>query len=188
MIILSLFWEFLKIGLFTFGGAYGAIPLIRQTVLAQGWMTEEMFSNVIAISESTPGPIMVNSATYIGASQAGVPGAAVATLGVVLPSFVVILLVCLLFAKAIKHPTVKAILKGIKPCVMGIILATGVSLALEIITGLPGEFSLDLPSALLLILLSAIAFFYAKWTKKELSPILLIALAAVFGVIFFGIL
>ena len=186
MILLSLFWEFLKIGLFTFGGAYGAIPLIRQAVLSQGWMTEEMFTNIIAVSESTPGPIMVNSATYIGASQAGIFGAAVATLGVILPSFVVILLIAWFFAKAVKHPTVQAVLKGIKPCVMGVILATGISLALEITTGLPGKLSLDFASILLLVLLISVSAIYRRWKKKELSPILLIIFAATLGIILYG--
>lgn len=186
MILLSLFWEFLKIGLFTFGGAYGAIPLIRQAVLSQGWMTEEMFTNIIAVSESTPGPIMVNSATYIGASQAGIFGAAVATLGVILPSFVVILLIAWFFAKAVKHPTVQAVLKGIKPCVMGVILATGISLALEITTGLPGKLSLDFASILLLVLLISVSAIYSRWKKKELSPILLIIFAATLGIILYG--
>ena len=186
MILLSLFWEFLKIGLFTFGGAYGAIPLIHQAVLSQGWMTEEMFANILAVSESTPGPIMVNSATYIGASQAGVFGAAVATLGVVLPSFVIILLISVLFAKAIQHPTVRSVLKGVKPCVMGVILATGIALVLEILTGLPGAFSLDFLSAILLFLLVFASVLYRKWKKKELSPILLILLAAILGIILYS--
>ena len=83
MIYLQLLGEFLKIGMFTFGGAYGAIPLIQQSVLGQGWMDEAMFANIIAVSESTPGPIMVNAATYVGNLQGGVPGAAIATLGAV---------------------------------------------------------------------------------------------------------
>lgn len=187
MIILSLFWEFLKIGLFTFGGAYGAIPLIRQAVLSQGWMTEEMFANILAISESTPGPIMVNSATYIGASQAGVLGAAVATLGVVLPAFIIIQLVARLFAVAIKHPSVRAVLSGIKPCVVGVILATGVSLALEILTGLPIHFNPDIISGVLLVLLIGITFLYSKLRKKAISPITLIVFAAVLGIFLYGL-
>ena len=182
MILLSLFWEFLKIGLFTFGGAYGAIPLIRQCVLTQGWMTEEMFANILAVSESTPGPIMVNSATYIGASQAGILGA---TLGVVLPSFVVILLISVLFAKLVKHRAVQAVLKGVKPCVMGVILATGFGMVLEILAGLPGRFLPDIPSILLFFLLLSAVIFYPRLRKKPLSPILLIVLAALLGIVFY---
>ncbi|MBE6944166.1 MAG: chromate transporter [Ruminococcaceae bacterium] len=185
MILLSLFWEFLKIGLFTFGGAYGAIPLIRQSALSHGWMTEEMFSNILAVSESTPGPIMVNSATYIGASQAGILGAAVATLGVVLPSFVVIILISVLFTKLVKHPSVQAVLKGVKPCVMGVILATGIYMALEALAGLPVAFSPDIASILLFFLLLSALILYPRLRKKPLSPILLIVLAAGFGILFY---
>ena len=94
MILLELFLGFLKVGCFSFGGAYFAIPLIRETVLSHGWLTDDAVSYMIAVSESTPGPIMVNMATYVGSSQAGFLGALVATTAVVLPSFLVILLVC----------------------------------------------------------------------------------------------
>ena len=93
MIYLDLFLGFLRVGLFAFGGAYGAIPLIRDVVLSYGWLTDEALTYMIAVSESTPGPIMVNLATYVGSSQAGFLGAVIATLAVVLPSFVIILLV-----------------------------------------------------------------------------------------------
>ena len=185
MIYLSLFWEFLKIGLFTFGGAYGAIPLIRQCVLTQGWMSEEMFSNILAVSESTPGPIMVNSATYIGASQGGILGATVATLGVVLPSFVIILLIARLFSRSIRHPAVHAILRGVKPCIMGVILATGFLMALGILTGIPGDVAIDLPSLLLFAILVSISLIYPKLRKKPLSPILLIVLSALLGILLY---
>ena len=85
MIYLSLFWAFLRVGCFAFGGGYGAIPLIRDVVLSNGWMSDESLANMIAISESTPGPIMVNMATFVGSTQGGVLGALVATFAVVLP-------------------------------------------------------------------------------------------------------
>ena len=93
MIHLDLFLGFLRVGLFAFGGAYGAIPLIRDVVLSYGWLSDEMLTYMIAVSESTPGPIMVNLATYVGSSQAGLLGSFLATLAVVLPSFVIILLI-----------------------------------------------------------------------------------------------
>ena len=185
MILLSLFWEFLKIGMFTFGGAYGAIPLIQQCVLTQGWMSKEMFANILAVSESTPGPIMVNSATYIGASQAGILGATVATLGVVLPSFVVILLIAVLFAKAVKHPAVRAVLNGIQPCIVGVILATGFAMVLEILFGIPGAVAPDLTSAALFVLLLGVSLLYTCLRKKPLSPIVLIIFAAALGVLLY---
>ena len=93
MIYLDLLLGFLRVGCFAFGGAYGAIPLIRDVVLSYGWMDDDALAYMIAVSESTPGPIMVNLATYVGSSQAGLPGAILATLAVVLPSFIVILLI-----------------------------------------------------------------------------------------------
>ncbi len=126
MIYLELFWGFLKVGCFAFGGAYAAIPLIRDVVLSYGWLDDEMLSYMIAVSESTPGPIMVNLATYVGSSQAGFAGALLATSAVVLPSFVLILLIMVVLKSVLKNRYVQAALSGLKPCVIGIILATGV--------------------------------------------------------------
>ena len=103
MIYLDLFLGFLKVGCFAFGGAYGAIPLIRDVVMSYGWLRDEMLTYMIAVSESTPGPIMVNLATYIGSNQAGFLGAVVTTLAVVLPSFLIILLVTALLKTALKN-------------------------------------------------------------------------------------
>ena len=123
MIYTELFLGFLKVGCFAFGGAYGAIPLIRDVVLSYGWLSDEMLTYMIAVSESTPGPIMVNMATYIGSSQAGFFGAVLATLAVVTPSFFIILLITALLNNVIKNPYVQAVLRGMKPCVIGIVLA-----------------------------------------------------------------
>ncbi len=98
-ILIDLFFTFAKVGLFAFGGAYGSIPLIRDVVLSYGWISEDMLTNMIAVSESTPGPIMVNLATYVGSSKAGILGAIFATFAVVLPSFIVILIVTALLKK-----------------------------------------------------------------------------------------
>ena len=126
MIYLELFLGFLKVGCFSFGGAYGAIPLIRDVVMSYGWLDDEMLTYMIAVSESTPGPIMVNLATYVGSNQAGFAGSAIATLAVVLPSFLIILLVTALLKTALKNRYVQAVLRGLKPCVIGVVLATGI--------------------------------------------------------------
>ena len=125
MILIDLLIGFLKVGFFAFGGAYGAIPLIRDVVLSYGWLSDERLTDMIAVSESTPGPIMVNLATYVGSSQAGLPGALVATLAVVLPSFFIILLLTVLLKTALKNKYAAAVLGGLTPCVIGIVLATG---------------------------------------------------------------
>ena len=104
MIYFDLILGFLKVGCFAFGGAYGAIPLIRDVVLNYGWLTDEELTYMIGVSESTPGPIMVNLATYVGSTQAGLPGGILATLAVVLPSFLIILLITAILGTVIRHP------------------------------------------------------------------------------------
>lgn len=187
MIYVSLFLTFLKIGMFAFGGAYGAIPLIQESVLARGWMDEAMFSNMIAISESTPGPIMVNAATYIGNSQAGILGAAVATLGVVLPSFMIILMVTALFRGCLKQKRVQAVLKGIKPCLMGVIFATGAFMAIKNMFPAGEENSFDITAAIILGVLAAVSIFAKQIKAREISPVVLIVIAGVVGSLLYGV-
>ena len=185
MILWELFIGFLKVGCFAFGGAYGAIPLIRDVVLSCGWLDDEMLTYMIAVSESTPGPIMVNLATYVGSSQAGLAGSVVATLAVVLPSFLIILLVTILLKTALKNPYVQAVLRGIKPCMIGIILATGLFMMLKNGAVLQdGEFLLR--PVILTLLLGAVYFGSRKIRKGGISPILLICLSAVAGIAMYG--
>ena len=185
MIYLDLFLGFLKVGCFAFGGAYGAIPLIRDVVLSYGWLDDEMLTYMIAVSESTPGPIMVNLATYIGSSQAGFFGAVLATLAVVLPSFVIILLVTALLKNALKHKYVQAALRGLRPCVVGIVLATGLYMVWGNCFGKGLNITLDISAALVTSLLVISMIGYKKMVKKKLSPILLIVIAAAFGCIIY---
>ncbi len=183
MIYLNLFLGFLKVGCFAFGGAYGAIPLIRDVVMSYGWLNDEMLSYMIAVSESTPGPIMVNLATYIGSSQAGFSGAALATLAVVLPSFLIILLITALLKTALKNKYVQAILRGLKPCVIGIVLATGIYMVLKNCFGTVSDVTVNLHAIIITVLLFALSAGYKRLKKKKLSPIGLIILSAVLGII-----
>ena len=183
MIRLDLFIGFLKVGLFSFGGAYGAIPLIRDVVLAYGWLEEDMLTYMIAVSESTPGPIMVNLATYVGRSQAGMPGALIATTAVVLPSFVIILLVMTLLQRLLKNPYAQAVLWGLKPCVIGIVLATGVYMIAQHCAGGSGG-AVNVPATVMTSLLAGVYFGSRKLRKAGLSPIGLIVLSALSGIIF----
>ncbi|MCQ2504729.1 MAG: chromate transporter [Saccharofermentans sp.] len=185
MILLDLLIGFLRVGLFSFGGAYGAIPLIRDVVLEYGWLTDEQLSTMIAISESTPGPIMVNIATYVGSSQAGILGAAVATLAVITPAFVIVLLIMNILKNALKNEYVKAVLDGLKPCIIGIVLATGSYMVLENIVKKTESIVLDWKSLILSVVIVAIMIVYKMLTKKKISPILLIVIGAVCGVIVF---
>ena len=186
MIYLDLFLGFLKVGCFAFGGAYGAIPLIRDVVMSYGWLSDEMLTYMIAVSESTPGPIMVNLATYIGSSQAGFPGAVVATLAVVLPSFLVILLVTALLKTAMKNKYVQAVLRGLKPCVIGIVPATGVYMVLKNCFGTISAVTLNIRAIVITVVLIASILGYKHFKKKNLSPILLIVLSAATGIIVYG--
>ncbi|MBR0139828.1 MAG: chromate transporter [Firmicutes bacterium] len=186
MMLLELFAGFLKVGCFAFGGAYGAIPLIRDVVLSYGWIEDEMLTYMIAVSESTPGPIMVNLATYVGSLKAGLAGSLVATAAVVLPSFLIVLLITALLKTLLKNPYVQAVLRGLKPCIIGIILATGVYMMVK--NGLVSEGGALLVRPLALTaVLSALYFGSRKLKKGGISPILLICCAALLGIAAYGI-
>ena len=187
MIYLDLFLGFLKVGCFAFGGAYGAIPLIRDVVLSYGWLSDEMLTYMIAVSESTPGPIMVNLATYIGSSQAGFLGTVIATLVVVLPSFLIILLVTALLKTALKNKYVQAVLRGLKPCVIGIVLATGIYMVLGNCFGTITAIKVNMQAIIITALLVASMLGYKHFVKKKLSPILLIVISAATGMLVYGI-
>ena len=185
MILLELFLGFLKVGCFAFGGAYGAIPLIRDVVLFYGWLDDEMLSYMIAVSESTPGPIMVNLATFVGRSQAGILGSVTATLAVVLPSFIIILLVTALLKTFLKNPYVQAVLRGLKPCMIGIILATGVYILFK--NGIViRDGTLMIRPLLLTLVLGLIYYGSRKIKKGGISPFLLIYLSALAGIAAYG--
>ena len=184
MIYIRLFFEFFKIGLFTFGGAYGAIPLIRESVVSLGWLTSEELLDLLAISESTPGPIMVNTATMVGYNQAGIAGSFFATFGVVLPSFIIIMMVPAIAKIIGKRQFLKTAMEGIKPCISAVICATGIHLALEL-TVLKAVHGIDYLSIAMLALIVTIVVLYKKLVKKDISPILLIIISAMIGIIAF---
>jgi len=185
MILLELFLGFLKVGCFAFGGAYGAIPLIRDVILSNGWLSDESLTYMIAVSESTPGPIMVNLATYVGSSQAGFLGALLATVAVVLPSFLIILLITALLHTLLKNKYIQAALRGMKPAIIGIILATGVYMLLQHCFSLAPLPTLHLRETLLTAVLLVILYGFRLLFKKKLSPILLFLIAAVLGILFY---
>lgn len=187
MIYLALFWAFLRVGCFAFGGGYGAIPLIRDVVLSNGWMSDESLTNMIAISESTPGPIMINMATFVGSTQGGILGSVIATFAVILPSFVIILLLMAVLKRVLKSPWVKATLEGINPCIIGIIFITGAEMTFR--NCFPGgeERVADLRALIMTGILVAVSLGYKALTKKKMSPILRIVIAACFGMILWGI-
>ena len=187
MIFWQLFLSFLQIGAVSFGGGYGMISVVRDTVLQNGWLTESEFISFVAVSESTPGPLAVNMATFVGSSQGGAAGALCATLGVVLPSFVIILLIAALIGNLLQYAGVQAFLKGVRPCVVALILATAVTMGLHTLFAFQtagDAFVPDIRGIAIFLLLAAVAFGYRKWKKKALSPIVLILLSAGLGILF----
>lgn len=187
MILLELFWGFFKVSCFTFGGGYGAIALIRDLVLSNEWLDEELLTYMIAVGESTPGPIMVNLATYIGSAKAGFWGAAVAIFAVVLPAFIIILLITALLQNVIKNPYIQAVLRGLKPCVIGIILATGCYMILHNCFTLNKETTVSIRAVIVTAVLFGVKFVYRHLKKKKMSPIMLIVISALIGMMVYGI-
>ena len=189
MIFLELILGFLKVGFFAFGGAYAAIPFIREVVLAYNWLSDEMIAYIIAVSESTPGPVMVNMATYVGATKGGIAGAAVATLSVILPAFFIILLIMVAFRSLLKNKYFNAALSGLQSAVIGIIAATGLFMILKntVLTGEGGSFGVDVKTVIFTACLAAAYFTAKRVSKKVASPILLIIVSAVAGAFVYGI-
>ena len=191
MIYLELFLTFLEVGAFSFGGGYGMISLIRELCLQHGWLNEGELLNMIAVAESTPGPIAVNMATFVGSSQGGILGALCATLGVVLPSFVIILIIAMVLKNLMKYKGVKAFMSGIRPCVVALILATAVIMLLSTLFGLTSVGTIpsaDIRGIVIFIVLIGASLFAKKVIKKKISPILVIALSAVLGMVFYGLI
>ena len=188
MILLDLFLTFLLIGAVSFGGGYGMISLVREQVLAHGWLTESEFLDMIAVSESTPGPLAVNMATFIGSSQAGFPGALVATLGVVLPAFLIILLIAAVLKNLLRYRGVEAFLSGVRPTVVGLILGTAVVLGLATLFSLgslrdTSGVTHDAGAFLILFCLLALDAASRTWRGRAIAPILLILISAVLGML-----
>lgn len=182
MILWELFITFFKIGAFTFGGGYAMIPLIQSEVVSNGWLTEAQITDFIAVSESTPGPLAVNMSTYVGAEIAGFAGALCATLGVVMPSFIIILIVAKSYELFKSNKYVKNAMTGIKPAVIGLIAAAFLSVAVTVF--LPDGFcgisdALRAPELYITLGIFASMTFAAF---KKLHPILIIVISAAIGI------
>lgn len=181
MIFFELFWTFFKIGAFTFGGGYAMLPLIQEVVLTKGWAEPEALINFIAVSESTPGPFAINMATYIGAEVGGVFGSVCATIGVVMPSFIVILLVARFFEKFKESRIVKGCMSGLKPAVVGLIGAALLSVAATVF--IPDGFSTSIftdPQTYLSLAIFGVSAFLAF---RKIHPIAIICLSAALGIL-----
>ncbi|MDR3327356.1 MAG: chromate transporter [Prevotellaceae bacterium] len=177
MIYLLLFYTFFKIGLFGFGGGYGMISLIQFEIVEKNhWLTSEQFANILVISQTTPGPIGINSATYVGYATAGFMGSAVATFAIVLPSFILMLLVAKIIAKFKENPYVASSMQILRLVVIGLIAAAALLMVTEETFG-------QNYSDIVMWAIFGITFIAVKWLK--INPIVMILIAAIFGIILF---
>lgn len=189
MIYLRLFFEFFKTGLFAFGGAIATIPFLSDMAERTGWFTQEFLADMLAVSESTPGPIGVNTATYVGYTVAGIPGGVVATLGLITPSIIIILIVAAFLKTFRSNRYVNHVFYGIRPASVGLIAAAGVTVVKLSLFNSASFAESGVPAdwvnwkALILFCLIWVLTNPVKKTKK-MHPIIFIAFAAVVGIVF----
>ncbi|MBQ7492477.1 MAG: chromate transporter [Clostridia bacterium] len=189
MIFLRLFFEFFKVGLFAVGGGMATFPFLNELGPRTGWFTQSQLADMVAVSESTPGPIGVNMASYVGFTTAGVPGAAVATLGLITPSVIIILLVARVLAAFRGSELVKNIFYGLRPASAGLIAAAGISVAvLSLLDKEAYAASGQIPDLFRWkgFLLAAALLYLTRWCKptKDLHPVAFIVFAAAAGILF----
>ncbi|MBQ2159803.1 MAG: chromate transporter [Oscillospiraceae bacterium] len=189
MILLRLFWEFFKTGLFAVGGGMATLPFLYDMSARTGWFTQARLADMIAVSESTPGPIGVNMATYVGFETAGIPGAVVATLGLICPSIIIILLIARVLKQFRESKTVDAIFYGLRPCSIALIAAAGLLVARVTFLNQDALAAGFNPAELLRwkeLLLAAVLLVLTRFVKplKKLHPVVFIALSAAVGILF----
>ena len=190
MIYFELFYTFFLIGLFTFGGGYAMIPMIEDQIVSKGWLTDTQLADFIAISETTPGPFAINISTFVGSQTGGVLGAICSTIGVILPSFIIVILIAIILSKFLSNRYVKGALNGVKPVVVALIAATAIIffVKMALFMGNPlfsQTVTFNRVGVTLLLVLSSFAIIYKLNEKKNLNPILLLFLSAVLGIILF---
>jgi chromate transporter len=180
MLFLQLFYTFFKIGLFGFGGGYAMLSMIQGEVVTRyRWLTPQEFTDIVAISQMTPGPIGINSATYVGYAATGsVWGSVVATFAVVLPSFILMLTISRFFLKYRQHPAVEAVFRGLRPAVVGLLASAALVLMTADNFGSPSS---DLRSFLISCVLFVAAFVASR--RFRVSPILIIVLCGLLGLL-----
>lgn len=179
MIYLRLFWEFCKTGLFSVGGGLATLPFLYDISARTGWFTEAQLADMIAISESTPGPIGVNMATYVGFTTAGIPGALAATLGLVFPEIVIILIIATVLEKFRQNKYVDAAFYGLRPCSVALIAAAGYLVAK---IALISDSMVNIKAVILFVVILVLTRWVPK--VKNWHPVFFIAISAVVGIVF----
>ena len=180
MIYINLFFTFLKIGAFTFGGGYAMLPLIRASITENNWMDDDQILNFIAVSESTPGPFAINVSTYVGMEAGGIFGSVLATLGVVLPSFIIILIVAKLFDKFKTNKYVQGAMSGLKPAVIGFIATAVLSTGITVF--FPTGIKLEVMGTFAFITSVIIFVSMLILALKKVHPIIIIGISAAAGI------
>ena len=189
MILLRLFWEFFKTGLFAVGGGMATLPFLYSMAEATGWFTAAQLADMIAVSESTPGPIGVNMATYVGFTVAGIPGAIIATLGLIAPEVIIILIIARVLQKFRQNKLVDAAFYGLRPCSVGLIAAAGLLVVKVAMLHTDLYFQTGRLAELVdwkAVTLAAVLIVLTRWVKKtkKLHPIFFILGSALVGVVF----
>lgn len=202
MIYLVLFWEYFKVGLFTIGGGYAMLPLVTQIITKRGWMTEQQLIQFIGIAESTPGPFAINLATFVGNTVGsatklgvfgGILGSLTATVAVILPSIVIIIVVTLLYDKFRTNKYVQGLLKGIKPVVVGLILSSVFTVAANVVLtdldfkNIAADGANTFNWISLILIIAFIPLSQLRIKGKKLHPICMILVSAVMGILLFGV-
>lgn len=180
MIYINLFFTFLKIGAFTFGGGYAMLPLIRASITENNWMDDDQILNFIAVSESTPGPFAINVSTYVGMEAGGIFGSVLATLGVVLPSFIIILIVAKLYDKFKTNKYVQGAMNGLKPAVIGFIATAVLSTGITVF--FPTGIKLEVMGTFAFITSVIIFVSMLILALKKVHPIIIIGISAAAGI------
>ena len=180
MILIELFLIFMKIGAFTFGGGYAMIAMIQAEAERNGWLTQEQLVDFVALSESTPGPLALNMATFVGLKTGGILGAMIATAGIVLPSFIIILIIAKCFEKYRKSKALDGIMSGLKPAVVGLIGAAFISVARTVFFSSGVSFA-ALSETSFWVFLGIFAL-TAVLAFKKIHPIRIILISAAIGI------
>ena len=201
MIYLKLFLEFLEVGAFSFGGGYTSIPLIRDIVINNNWLNYDTYIDLVAIAEATPGPIMVNIATYVGCQQGGALGGAIALLGSILPAFLILLIFAIAFSHFANNKKVNYVFDILRPAIVGIIFASGLELLIRSLNDKSNivlfikntvenirlnNFTDELAKILIMFLIIFIMYIYKRLTNKKFGSIKMICLAAFLGIVVFS--
>ena len=189
MIYLEVLWTFFKIGLFTIGGGHAMIPMIMSEIVAKGWLDQQVLLDFIALAESTPGPFAINIATYAGLQVAGIGGAIIASIGVVLPSLIIIIIIAKFFSRYMNRPKVQEVFDNVSGSVTGLLFSVVVTVGILVLFGMDGIFDTAAfkPDYIGIGLFAGLLVLsFVKIKGKKIPPLLIILISAVAGILLYG--